>query len=146
MSIPVLITIRGTQQYAEEEPETLEFVTQGEYSYEPGLAEFSYVESEMTGMPGVVTTFQIEDGSRVTLTRKGSVNSTMVFEVGKKHEALYDLGVGGLLLGLCAKHIFALLNERGGIFDLSYTIELEQSAQGVNSYHIEIKPRQEEAS
>lgn len=145
MPIPVIITISGTQQYAQEEPETLEFVTEGEYTFEPGFASFSYTETEMTGMPGVRTTFTIENGSRVTLTRAGTVNSTMVFEVGKKHEALYDLGVGGLLLGLSARHIGALLNERGGIFDLSYAIELEQSAQGFNSYHVEIKPRQEDA-
>ena len=41
--------------------------------------------------------------------------------------------------------VVSLLNERGGIFDLSYAIELEQSAQGFNSYHVEIKPRQEDA-
>ena len=63
----------------------------------------------------------------------------MLFVVGEKHEALYDAGFGGLLLGLCAKNIEVLLNEKGGIFDLSYTIEVEHTACGTNSYHIEIR-------
>jgi uncharacterized beta-barrel protein YwiB (DUF1934 family) len=139
MPIPVLITISGTQQLDWDEPETIQLVTQGEYSYEPGVVTFSYAETEMTGLEGVTTTFTIEDGARVTLRREGKVRSTMLFVVGEKHEALYDAGFGGLLLSLRAKNIEALLNEKGGIFDLSYAIEIEHAACGTNSYHIEIR-------
>ena len=51
------ISITGTQRMEGVEPETLGLVTEGSYCYEPGLAIVSYVESEMTGLEGVVTSF-----------------------------------------------------------------------------------------
>ena len=56
------ISITGTQTMEDGGPQTLELVTDGSYCYEPGFALLSYVESEMTGLEGVVTSFQIEDG------------------------------------------------------------------------------------
>ena len=71
------ISITGTQRMEGVEPETLGLVTEGSYCYEPGFALLSYVESEMTGLEGVVTSFQIEDGKTVTLRRSGKVNAEM---------------------------------------------------------------------
>lgn len=143
MRIPVLISISGTQRFAGEEPETIELVTHGTYSYEPGLISFSYVETEMTGLEGVVTTFTIEDERKVTLTRVGKVNSTMVFVPGVRDDSLYDCGYGTLLLSVCARQTTVMLNEHGGIFDLEYAIDIEHTACGTNSYHIEIRPTKE---
>ena len=69
------IAITGTQTMEDGGPQTLELVTDGSYCYEPGFALLSYVESEMTGLEGVVTSFQIEDGKTVTLRRSGKVNA-----------------------------------------------------------------------
>lgn len=49
------ISITGTQTMEDGGPQTLELVTDGSYCYEPGFALLSYVESEMTGLEGVVT-------------------------------------------------------------------------------------------
>ena len=84
---PVLIAITGTQQLAGEQPESIQLVTEGSYCYEPGFIRFSYVESEMTGMEGVVTSFTIEDEQKITLRRVGKVNSEMVFIPGQRHES-----------------------------------------------------------
>ena len=62
------ISITGTQRMEGVEPETLGLVTEGSYCYEPGFAIVSYVESEMTGLEGVVTSFTVEDGRTVTLS------------------------------------------------------------------------------
>ena len=136
---PVLISICGTQSFPGEKPETIELVTEGSYSYEPGYIVISYVETQMTGLEGVVTSFTIEDNEKVTLKRTGKVNSTMVFVRGQKHESLYDAGVGGLLLGVQTKAMTVLLNEHGGLLDLEYGIEIEHTSCGSNSYHIEIR-------
>ena len=116
---PVVIAITGTQALAGQEPERLQLVTEGSYCYEPGFIRFSYVESEMTGMEGVVTSFTIEDEKKITLLRTGKVNAELVFVLGQRHESL--------------------LNEHGGIFDFSYEIDVEHSGCGVNSYHVEIR-------
>ena len=136
---PVLIAITGTQQLAGEKPESIQLVTEGSYCYEPGFIRFSYVESEMTGMEGVVTSFTIEDEQKITLRRIGKVNSEMVFIPGQRHESLYDAGVTALLVGVEAKELTVLLNEHGGIFDFSYEIDIERSACGTNRYHVEIR-------
>ena len=136
---PVLIAITGTQQLAGEKPESIQLVTEGSYCYEPGYIRFSYVESEMTGMEGVVTSFTIEDEKKVTLRRVGKVNSEMVFLPGQRHESLYDAGAAALLVGVEAKSLTVLLNEHGGIFDFSYAIDVERSVCGENSYHVEIR-------
>ena len=140
MAQSVLISIAGTQRFLGEEPETIELVTNGSYSYEPGLITISYVETEMTGLEGVVTTFTIEDERKVTLRRVGKVNSRMVFVLGQRDESLYDCGFGTLLIAVCARQMTVLLNERGGVFDLEYSIDIDSSACGTNSYHIEIRP------
>lgn len=134
-----LISITGTQQPEGEEPESIQLVTEGSYCYEPGFIRFSYVETQMTGLEGVVTTFTIEEEKTVTLTRSGKINSKMVFSPGKVDDSLYQAGPGALLLRVETKNIAVLMNEHGGIFDLSYSIEVEYATCGLNSYHIEIR-------
>lgn len=141
MERPVLISIAGTQRIPDERPETIELVTQGRYRYEPGLATISYTESELTGLCGVQSVFTIdENAKKAVLCRTGPLNSTMTFVVGQTDESLYDMGFGGLLIRVCTTRMTTLFNERGGIFDLEYTIEIEGSVSGTNSYHIEVRP------
>lgn len=140
MERDVLISISGTQQFMGDSPETIQLVTRGTYRYEPGYMQICYVETEMTGMEGVVTTFTVEEGSQVSLSRTGKVTSTMQFRLGQKHESLYDAGFACLLIGVTATRMTVLLNEKGGIFDLEYEIEIEHTACGTNTYHIEVKP------
>ena len=136
---PVLIAITGTQQLAGEKPESIQLVTEGSYCYEPGFIRFSYVESEMTGMEGVVTSFTVEDEQKLTLRRVGKVNSEMVFVQGQRHESLYDAGMAALLVGVELQELTVLLNEHGGVLDLEYRVEVEHALCSRNHYHIEIQ-------
>ena len=136
---PALISITGTQQPEGEAPESIQLVTEGSYCYEPGFIRFSYVETQMTGLEGVVTTFTIEEESTVTLTRSGKVNSKMVFSPGKIDDSLYQAGPGALLLRVETKSICVLMNENGGIFDLTYGVEVERTVYDTNTYHIEVR-------
>ena len=133
------IAITGTQSMEDAEPQTLKLVTDGSYCYEPGFALLSYVESEMTGLEGVVTSFQIEDGNTVTLRRSGKVNAEMVFDRRQAHDSLYDVGFGAMMISVVTEDMTVLLNEHGGILDFSYAIDVERSACGTNRYHIEIR-------
>ena len=133
------ISITGTQRMEGVEPETLGLVTEGSYCYEPGLAIVSYVESEMTGLEGVVTSFTVEDGRTVTLRRTGKLNAEMRFVRGQTHDSLYDMGFGVMMISVVTEDMTILLNEHGGILDFSYAIDVERSACGTNRYHIEIR-------
>jgi len=136
----VILSIRGRQAYMDQEPEVIELVTEGELSYRDGGWDLCYEESDLTGLAGVITTFRIEP-EKVTLTRTGKLNSQMVFCEGVRHESLYQMEFGALLITVCAKRILAQLDEDGGMIDLIYDIEIEQVAAGVVDYHLDIRAK-----
>ena len=136
----VILSIRGRQAYMDQEPEVIELVTEGELSYRDGGWDLCYEESDLTGLAGVTTTFRIEP-EKVTLTRTGKLNSQMVFCEGVRHESLYQMEFGALLITVCAKRILAQLDEDGGMIDLIYDIEIEQVAAGVVDYHLDIRTK-----
>ena len=140
MKQEVLITLRGTQQYEKDKPETVELMTRGIMLDRNGKYSISYTETELTGTPGVVTTFFIPNSQRVILSREGPIQSRMVFSEGVKDESLYDLGFGSLLVGICARKIDVDLSEQGGRLRIDYTVEIEQSVTSRNSYEILVEP------
>ncbi len=142
MSKDVLITLRGTQVNEDEKPETVELMTRGIMTGRNGKFAISYEETELTGTPGVTTTFLVFNPKRIVLTRDGAIRSRMVFETDVKHEALYDLGFGSLLVGIYAKEISADLTEDGGSIFIDYTVEIEQQISSRNTYRLEIAPVQ----
>ena len=133
------ISIRATQNAGVGEPVTMELATEGEYDYEPGLVRLSYVETAVTGFEGVVTSFTVEDERSVTVTREGTVSSAMLFVRGERHEALYDVGLGAMIVTVSTRSLAVLLNERGGVIDLEYEVEIEHEFIGVNRYRIQIR-------
>ena len=133
------ISITGTQRMEDSEPQTLNLVTDGSYCFEPGLAIISYVESEMTGLEGVVTSFTVEDGKTVTLRRSGNVNAEMIFDPEHPHDSLYYMGFGTIMISVVTEGMTTLLNEHGGVLDLDYRVEVEHAPCSHNYYHIEIQ-------
>ena len=140
MKQDVLITLRGTQTYAQEKPETVELMTGGTMTGRNGKFAISYEETELTGTKGVVNTFLVFNPKRIVLTREGPVRSRMIFEEDRKNEALYDLGFGSLLISICAKRIEVDLDETGGHLLIDYTVEVEQAISSHNTYELTIKP------
>ena len=66
----MIISIKGVQRYENADPDTMELVTAGRLEREGNSYTLSYQESELTGLEGTLTTFQIEP-DRVTLLRVG---------------------------------------------------------------------------
>lgn len=137
MEKEVLISVKGTQNLKGEEPQVIELMTTGTLSSSRDGYSVSYEESEMTGMEGVTTTFQVEAG-KIALRREGAVHSEMIFQEGKKNESLYDVGFGALLLGVTARQVRSNLSEGGGVFHFAYDIEVEHVPMGYNTYHVEV--------
>jgi len=140
MKRDVVLSIRGRQTYLDQEPEIIELVTEGILEKLDSGWKLSYEESDLTGMAGVTTTFRIEP-QKITLTRTGKLNSEMVFQEGVVHESLYKVEFGALMLSVCASKISTQLSEDGGVVDLVYSIEIEQTAAGTIDYHLEIRPK-----
>ncbi|MBE6976669.1 MAG: DUF1934 domain-containing protein [Ruminococcaceae bacterium] len=134
----VILNIRGTQRYQDQEPEVIELTTEGEMLLRDGGWDIRYDESELTGLSGVTTTFRVEP-DQVILTRSGNLHSQMVFQQGVAHESLYQMEFGALMLRICATFLFYDITPDGGVIDLSYTIEIENSAAGLIDYHLDIR-------
>ena len=140
MRYDVVLSIRGTQRYEGIDPDVIELVTEGAMEFRDGGWDISYEETELTGMAGVTTTFRIEPG-KVTLTRTGRLRSQMIFQQGVRHESLYQMELGTLLMEVCAQSIFFDITPEGGMIDLVYTIDIEHAQAGVVDYHLDIRTK-----
>lgn len=138
MKIPVMLSIVGRQSYMGQEPDVIEFVTEGVLEKMSDGWEIVYNETTLTGMEGVQTGFYVK-GDEIVLTRTGKLNSQMIFRIGKSHESLYQMEFGALMLSVCATSISTQLTENGGVVDLVYTIDIENNAAGTIDYHLDIK-------
>lgn len=140
MKTEVVLAIRGSQKYPEQEPEVIELVTEGTMEFTKGGWDISYEESALTGLEGVTTTFRVEPG-KVILTRTGTLKSQMIFEQGVPHDSLYQMPFGALMLTVKATSVFYDIVPDGGVIDLSYNINIENTEAGVIDYHLDIRAK-----
>ena len=138
--IKVLLSIRGSQTYMDQEPDVIELVTEGIMVKVGDGWQLQYEETELTGLAGVTTTFLVQS-DKIVLTRTGKLRSEMVFQEGIRHDSLYQTEFGAMMLSVCANRIAYDLDEQGGTVDMSYNIELEQSMAGTVDYHLDVRAK-----
>ena len=139
MEKSVIISIRGTQFAENGEEEIIEFVTDGRLSQSEGDGYcISYEESELTGMEGTTTTFQIED-NRITLHRSGSSNSQMIFEEGKRHLSFYETPYGEVIIGVNTHRAWSDFGQDGGSLGIQYGVEVDNALMGENQVLIHVR-------
>ncbi len=135
---PVLMKLHTVQMVPGERPEVMELQTQGVLRRLPDRVELSYVETRLTGLEGVETTFAVYGEEKVVLTRKGEkLNNEMVFVLGEKTDSLYDVGFGALMISVTATQIHMDLPK--GEFRVEYTVEVEHSYMGTNTYFVSFR-------
>lgn len=140
MKRAVMLSIRGMQRYPDQDPEVIELVTEGTLEKTQDGWTLKYEESDLTGLAGVTTTFQVQP-SVVTLTRTGPLTSRMEFREGIPHESLYQMEFGTLMLTVCANKVRYDITDNGGTIDLLYSIEIENTAAGHIEYHLDIQTK-----
>ena len=136
--LPVLLSIRGEQYFDGIDPDETELMTEGTMVLTGDGMVLSYEESELTGMEGTTTAFEIK-GPRVTLTRSGAVNSQMVFEEGRQHTSLYETPFGELSVDIQTSELKHNLTERGGLMEIRYSIAVEHTVTGRNCFKIRVR-------
>ena len=138
--LPVMLTIRGEQYFDGIDPDGTELMTEGVLeTTEEGL-RFGYQESQLTGMEGTTTTFEVK-GPRVILTRRGTVNSQMVFETGVQHTSLYETPYGELTVDISTQKLENALSQAGGTLEIRYSIAIEHTVTGRNCFRITVKTK-----
>ena len=137
--IPGLLSVRGVQRYQDQEPEIIELTTEGTKERQKEVWELSYEESDLTGLAGVTTAFRV--GPRgVVLKRTGKIQNQMIFMEGRRHESLYQIDIGALMIAVRATSVKSALTDQGGTVDIIYNIEIEDTAMGTMEYHLTINP------
>ena len=136
--LPVLLSIRGEQYFDDIDPDATELMTEGTMEVTEDGIVLSYEESELTGMEGTTTTFEVK-GPRVTLIRSGAVNSQMVFEEGRQHTSLYETPFGELSVDIQTSELKHNLSERGGLMEIKYSIAVEHTVTGRNCFKIRVR-------
>ena len=129
-----MLRIRTEQRVPGEDPEIMELQSEGTLAQYDDRTELTYVESAVTGLEGVTTTFVLYE-DRVVLIRDGEkLKNTMVFQVGKKTDSLYDVGFGALLITVTAQR--TEMDLVIGKFSVEYTVEVEHTYMGTNTYAV----------
>lgn len=137
---PVVLFVRGEQNYEGQEPDGTELMTEGTLRTTKGGCLLSYEESTLTGMEGTTTTFEIR-GNQVVLTRSGKVNSQMVFEEGRQHTSLYKTPFGELAINVQTNSLRHHITEHGGRMEIHYTIALGHAITGKNCFKIRVREK-----
>ena len=137
-----MISIKGTPVPTDSEDEAFELVTDGEYTFEGDISSFSYVESDLTGIDGMLTTFNIEP-DRVILSRGNGMAGDMIFSEQQKHHFLYDTPFGSILMGIDTHSIKHNMNDDGGSLEIRYDIEVDNISVSKNLFEINIRSFQQ---
>ena len=140
MKKTVILSLRSSQRYEDQEPEVLELVTEGTMEFRDGGWDISYAETELTGLEGVTTTFRVEK-DQLTLRRTGQLNSEMVFRLGYSHDSLYQMPFGALLMTVETTSLFYDIVPDGGSIDLCYRVTIENTQAGMIEYHMDIRAK-----
>ena len=135
----VIISVTGVQQGVNG-PDAMELVTAGQYGQDEKETLLTWQESELTGMEGTETTFEIGP-RRVILRRSGSVSSQMVFEEGQQHTSLYETPYGELTVDIQTSRLLHNLTERGGLMEIKYSIAVEHVVTGRNCFKIRVRAK-----
>ncbi len=136
--VPVLLSIRGEQYFDGIDPDATELMTEGTLEVTQEGLLLTYRETELTGMEGTVTTFEVK-GPQVILRRTGKVNSQMVFEEGRQHTSLYETPFGELTVDIQTGSLRHNLTERGGVMEIRYSIAVEHTVTGRNCFKIRVR-------
>ena len=140
MAKNVMISVRGEQYFDGVDPDETVLLTEGSLEKTEEGWRITYEESELTGMTGTVTTFDIV-GAKVILSRRGTVNSQMVFEEGQQHVSLYETPYGTMTIDICTSKLEKTMDREGGDMEIRYTIAVEHRVTGKNCFKISVREK-----
>ena len=121
---------------------TIDFTTDGLYTFDGSTACLTYQESEVTGMEGTRTSVMVMP-DQVVVDRDGAVTSRMIFRPGEKHAFLYDTPVGSATMHMDTRNMNARFNEHGGHMEIDYVLDMEHAFVSRNQFHLTVKEQEQ---
>ncbi len=133
-----MIEMKSIQSVYDDKTET-ELMTSGKFSYNDGKYTISYLDSEATGFEGSETEVTVTKNKIASIIRRGSTNSDLVIEPGKKHHCHYNTPYGEMVIGIFTHVLENNLDENGGKLYMKYTIDINTSYMSDNEIIMNIK-------
>ena len=120
--------------------ETSVFISDARYKKTKDKYKIEFDGTELCGMPGQVTSLEVENERVVKLTTgKREVFSQMIMEKGVRHFSMrIDDKDGPLSMGVSAKRIKSDLGENGGTLEVDYSIEFNNFHAGDHSMKVSV--------
>ena len=134
----VMISVRGEQYFDGVDPNKTELLTEGVLEQAENGWTLSYEESELTGMEGTTTIFEI-GAEEVVLRRIGTVQSEMYFCSGEISTSAYETPYGTLTVEVGTSSLRSDIDETGGELEIRYTIAVEHQVTGENRFLIQVR-------
>ncbi len=146
MKKDVLITMKSIQS-VEDDSNEIELITEGVMkTLKDGGFQLVYNESEATGFDGAKTTVCCYGDKLASISRSGSVQSTLVIDKEKKQHCLYGTPYGELMVGIYTHSIINKLTEDGGNLYMKYTVDINSSYVSDNEVLIIVQPAPEKTA
>lgn len=133
----IMISLVSIQWQNNEKSET-ELLTKAKFSHENGFDVISYEDTSATGFEGSVTIIKLEGEKSASIIRRGTANSALSLEIGRKHFCQYGTPYGNFQIGVYTQAIENTINNNGRIY-LKYTLDLNSSYLSDNEIIITVQ-------
>lgn len=133
----VLISLISIQWQDGEKCET-ELVTRAQLISGKGFDVITYEETSATGFEGSVTTIRVEGSKNASIIRRGTANSVLSIEIGRKHYCQYETPYGAMQIGVYTHAIDNNIAKDGRLY-MKYTLDLNSSYLSDNEIIMKVK-------
>jgi uncharacterized beta-barrel protein YwiB (DUF1934 family) len=122
MTKEVLVAITGLQFDMDSEESDITTITAGEY-YKRNNSHYVLYDEVVEGTEGNTKNVVKFRDNMLELTKKGYINTHMIFEVDKKNLTNYSTPFGDILIGIDAKKVTLKEEENKITVNVDYTLE-----------------------
>ena len=95
-------------------------------------------ETSATGFEGSVTTIRVEGSKNASIIRRGTANSVLSIEIGRKHYCQYETPYGAMQIGVYTHAIDNTIAKDGRLY-MKYTLDLNSSYLSDNEIIMKVK-------
>ena len=141
----VLISFRSLHDCGTDNEDSIEFTTDGLYSFDGRVSCLTYMESEVTGMEGTRTSVIVMP-DKVVLDRDGVITSRMIFQPGQRNSMLYDTPYGTATLSIDTRRITHSFDENGGNMEIDYILGVEHAVVSKNRFSLDVSKQKGDRS
>lgn len=140
-SLSVLLSVVGESRSIEDDtPDVIRLVTTGTLRRD---AEDSYVLTYTETDPDENRSQDITltlSGNRVTMSRSGPYQTTLVFEKDKRFDGMYQTPWGNLAMGVFPVRVKFDIGESEGMAELEYQVDMQGSVSSMHHLRLRFAP------